>query len=124
MHVSDVQSNLVCELCVGNHPSTECQVRSPFATNSVEQVNYVANNQCQFNSFSNTFNPGWMSHPKFSWSNNAQKPPPSFQSQEKKPNLEEMFEKFMQETTGFKSETRSTLSNQYASIRNLEHQMG
>ena len=119
-------ANVVCENCTGNYPSVEFQVGSPFETNSSEQVNYVANNQCQYNPFSNTFNQGWKNHLNFSWSNNenAQKPLPDFQSQEKKPNLEEIFGKFMQETTGFINETRSNMSNQGASICNLEQQAG
>ena len=87
-------------------------------------VNYVANNQRKYNPFLNTFNLGWKNHPNFSLSNNAQNPPPSFQSQERKLNLEEMFGKFMQETASFISETRSSLCNQGASIQNLEHQVG
>ena len=64
-------SNLVCENCVGNHPSLKCQVRGPYEANSSKQVNYVANNQCQYNPNSNYFNQGWRNHPNFSWSNNA-----------------------------------------------------
>ena len=77
-----VVSNLVCENCVGNHPSLKCQVRGPYEANSSKQVNYVANNQHQYNSNSNYFNQEWKNHPNFSWSNNAhvQKPPSGFQS--------------------------------------------
>ena len=64
-------SNLVCENCAGNHPSLECQVGGPYETNSSKQVNYVANNQRQYNPNSNYFNQGWRNHPNFSWSNNA-----------------------------------------------------
>ena len=53
-----------------------------------------------------------------------QKPPPGFQLQEMKLNLEEILGKFMQETTGFIDETRANFRNQGASIRNLEHQVG
>ena len=40
-----VVSNLVCENCVGNHSSLECQAGGPYEANRSEQVNYVANNQ-------------------------------------------------------------------------------
>ena len=73
-------SNIVCENCVRNHPSVECQIGSPFEANLSKQVNYVANNQRQYNPHSNNFNQGWRNHPKFLWSNNAnvQKPTPGF----------------------------------------------
>ena len=63
-------SNIACENCVGNHSSTECQFGGQSQENSSEQVNYVANNQRQFNPSSNYYNQGW-SHPNFSWSNNS-----------------------------------------------------
>ena len=50
-------SNLVCENCVGNHSSLECQAGGPYEANSSEQVNYVANNQRQYNPNSNIFQP-------------------------------------------------------------------
>ena len=77
-----VVSNLVCENCAGNHPSLECQVGGPYEANPSEQVNYVANNQRQYNPNSNYFNKGWRNHPNFSWSNNAHmhKSPFGFQS--------------------------------------------
>ena len=43
-------SNVNCENCAENHASVECQEGSPFEANFTEQVNYVANNQCQYNS--------------------------------------------------------------------------
>ena len=90
----------------------------------------MANNQrnynSQYNPNLNTFNQGWKNHPNFSWSNNAnvQKPPHDSQLQKKKLNLEEIFEKFMQQTTSFMNETRAKFRNQGASIHNLEHQVG
>ena len=121
-----VVSNVVCENCAGNHPILECQAGGPYEANRSEQVNYVANNQRQYNSNSNYFNQGWRNHPNFSWSNNAhvQKPPSGFQSQENKPNLEEVFTQFMQKTNDFIDDTKANFRNQGASIRNLEHQMG
>ena len=119
-------SNVTCENCARDHLSVEYQVGSLFETNSLVQVNYVANNQRQYNLNTNNFNQGWRNHSNFSWSDNVnvQKPPPGFQSQEKKLNSKEILGKFMQETTGFIDETRANFCNQGASIRNLEHQVG
>ena len=96
-------SNITCENCARNHPNLEFQGASSFDSNSTEDVNYVANNQSQYyKPNSNTFNQGWKNHHNFSWSNtaNVQKPPPGFQSQEEKLNLEEIFGKFMQKSLG------------------------
>ena len=121
-----VVSNVVCENCVSNHRSFECQDGGPYEANSSEQVNYVANNQRQYNPSSNYFNQWWKNHPNFSWSNNAnvKKPPSNFQSQEKKPNLEEVFTQFIQKTNDFIDDTKANFRNQGASIRSLEHQVG
>ncbi|KAL5578547.1 hypothetical protein UlMin_020246 [Ulmus minor] len=62
--------NVSCENCAENHSSMECQFGGQAQENSPDQVNYVANNQRQFNSNSNYYNPGWRNHPNFSWSNN------------------------------------------------------
>ncbi|KAL5564735.1 hypothetical protein UlMin_027899 [Ulmus minor] len=87
LNVSSI-SNVVCDLCAGNHSNMECQFGGQ--QNSSEQVNYVANNQRQFNPNSNYYNQGCRNHPNFSWSNNqnVQKPPSGFQAQEKKPTME------------------------------------
>ncbi|KAL5580236.1 hypothetical protein UlMin_012678 [Ulmus minor] len=86
----------------------------------------MANNQRQFNSKSNYYNQGWRNHPNFSWSNNqnVQKPPFSFQAQEKKSTMEEAFTQFMTRTNAFIDDTQANFRNQGASIRNLEHQFG
>ena len=125
MNVATV-SNLVCENCASDHSSLKCQVGGPYEANSSKQVNYVANSQRQYNSNSNYFNQGWKNHPNFSWSNNTnvQKPPSSFQSQENKPNLEEVFTQFVQKINDFIDDTKANFRNQGASIRNLEHQVG
>ncbi|KAL5573865.1 hypothetical protein UlMin_023462 [Ulmus minor] len=116
-------SNVSCENFAGNHPSLECQ--GPYEANS-EQVNFVANNQRQYNPNSNYYNQGWRNHPNFSCSNNAnvQQPPPGFQSQEKKPNLEEVFIQFVQKANVFIDDTKANFRNQGASICNLEYQVG
>ncbi|KAL5572381.1 hypothetical protein UlMin_021978 [Ulmus minor] len=104
----------------------ECQFGGQAQENSPYQVNYVANNQRQFNPNSNYYNQGWRNHPNFSWSNNqnVQKPPSSFQAQDKKPTMEEAFTQFMTRTNAFIDDTQANFRNQGASIRNLEHQVG
>ncbi|KAL5541132.1 hypothetical protein UlMin_044349 [Ulmus minor] len=115
-----------CENCAENHSNMECQFVGQAQENSPDQVNYVANNQRQFNPNSNYYNPGWRNHPNFSWSNNqnVQKPPSSFQAQEKKPTMEEAFTQFMTRTNAFIDDTQANFRNQGASIRDLEHQIG
>ncbi|KAL5572849.1 hypothetical protein UlMin_022446 [Ulmus minor] len=104
----------------------ECQFGGQAQENSPDQVNYVANNQRQFNPNSNYYNPRWRNHPNFSWSNNqnVQKPPSGFQAQEKKPTMEDAFTQFMTRTNAFIDDTQANFRNQGASIRNLEHQVG
>ena len=72
---------------------------------ATEQVDYLGSQpRPQNNPYSNSYNPGWRNHPNFSWSNpQAQRgngPATGFQRlppfQEKKSNLEEMIEKFIQ----------------------------
>ncbi|KAL5583050.1 hypothetical protein UlMin_015492 [Ulmus minor] len=125
LNVSSI-SNVVCDLCAGNHSNMECQFGGQTQENSSEQVNYVANNQRQFNPNSNYYNQGWRNHPNFSWSNNqnVQKPPSGFQAQEKKPTMEEAFTQFMTRTNAFIDDTQANFRNQGASIHNLEHQVG
>ncbi|KAL5575038.1 hypothetical protein UlMin_016737 [Ulmus minor] len=118
--------NVSCENCAENHSNVECQFVGQAQENSPDQVNYVANNQRQFNPNSNYYNPGWRNHPNFSWSNNqnVQKSPFGFQAQEKKPTMEEAFTQFMTRTNAFIDDTQANFRNQGASIRNLEHQVG
>ncbi|KAL5566989.1 hypothetical protein UlMin_030153 [Ulmus minor] len=125
LNVSSI-SNVVCDLYAENHSNMECQFGGQTQENSPDQVNYVANNQKQYNSNSNYYNQGWRNHPNFSWSNNqnVQKPPSGFQAQEKKPTMEEAFTQFMMRTNAFIDDTQANFRNQGASIRNLEHQVG
>ncbi|KAL5559254.1 hypothetical protein UlMin_035465 [Ulmus minor] len=125
LNISSI-SNVVCDLCAGNHSNMECQFGSQAQENSPEQVNFVANNQRQYNPNSNYYNQGWKNHPNFSWSNNAnvQQPPFGFQAQEKKATMEEAFTQFMIRTNAFIDDTKANFRNQGASIRNLEHQVG
>lgn len=101
-------SNVVCKNCAVSHSNMECQFGGQSQENSYEQVNYVANNQRQFNLNSNYYNQGWRNHPNFSWGNNqnVQKPPSSFQAQEKKPTMEEAFTQFMTRTNAFIDDTQ------------------
>ncbi|KAL5572943.1 hypothetical protein UlMin_022540 [Ulmus minor] len=119
-------SNVVCENCVGSHSNMECQFGGQSQENSSEQVNYVANNQRQFNPNSNYYNQGWRNHPNFSWSNNqnVQNPHSGFQAQDKKPTMEEAFTQFMTRTNAFIDDTQANFRNQGASICSLEHQVG
>ncbi len=58
MNVNAIQStNVICDFCVGNHASVDCQVGSPFAISTSEQANFVSNFQRQNNPYSNTYNP-------------------------------------------------------------------
>ncbi|KAL0434310.1 UNVERIFIED_CONTAM: hypothetical protein Slati_2765300 [Sesamum latifolium] len=89
-----------------------------------EDANFVSHGgRSNFNPYSNTYNPGWRSHPNFSWSNNQQQGPPGYHQpqqqapQEKKSNLEDMLSNFI--TTA-----NTRFQNQDASIRNLEVQIG
>ncbi|KAJ4717074.1 Retrotransposon gag protein [Melia azedarach] len=119
--------NVVCELCSGNHPSMDCQVGNPCAPSSSEQVSYVGNyNQQNNNPYSNTYNQRWRNHPNFSLrgNQNAERPPPGFQPQEKKVNLEEALTQLTVNTSKFMTRTKTTFQNQAASIRNLEVQVG
>lgn len=74
-----VSSSVSCELYdQSEHDSVACQVGNPFLLFSFEQANFVSSggNKSNFNPYSNTNNPGWRSHPNFSWNNNQQKAPP------------------------------------------------
>ncbi|KAL5548869.1 hypothetical protein UlMin_004100 [Ulmus minor] len=122
LHDSDAFNKLAAEVALLNNNFKNLNVASVLNVS----LNYVANNQRQFNSNSNYYNPGWRNHPNFSWSNNqnVQKPPSSFQAQEKKPTMEEAFTQFMTRTNAFIDDTQENFRNQGASIRNLEHQVG
>ena len=95
---------------------------NPLAREPYEQANYVGNNSN--NGYGNSFNPSWQNHPNFSWRNNQntlvqQAPPP----QDKASHLEDLLGKMAEHTTKFIDETKTTLQNQSAQIRNLEVQI-
>ncbi|KAL0406557.1 UNVERIFIED_CONTAM: hypothetical protein Slati_3969600 [Sesamum latifolium] len=57
------------------HWSQGCKVGNQFSIH--EDVNFVSHDdRSNFNSYSNTYNPRWHSHPNFSWSANQQHPIP------------------------------------------------
>ncbi|KAJ4716956.1 DNA-directed DNA polymerase [Melia azedarach] len=63
--------SMVCKLCSGNRPSIDCQFGNPFASSSLEQVQYVGNyNLQQNNPYCSTYNQGWRNHPHLSWRKN------------------------------------------------------
>ncbi|KAL0453837.1 UNVERIFIED_CONTAM: hypothetical protein Slati_1361800 [Sesamum latifolium] len=85
------------------HVSQDCQIGNPSVIN--EDANFISHGgRSNFNPYSNTYNPGWRSHPNFSWSNNQQQgpprppQPPQPPPQEPKSNLEDMFFKFIMAT--------------------------
>jgi len=56
----------VCELCAGQHVTSECQAGNPFATSSAEPAHYISNsNRQQNNLYSNNYNPRRRNHPNF-----------------------------------------------------------
>ena len=104
----------------------------------VEQVQYLAKfpqNQ-NFNPYGQNYNPGWKNHPNFSWKNknlgNPMEQVKPFQPpQEKKSSLDlkmeqlvDMHMNMMKSHDKFENETRMSLNNQAAQLRNLEVQMG
>ncbi|XP_022876807.1 uncharacterized protein LOC111395012 [Olea europaea var. sylvestris] len=55
-----------CEECGVDHNTVNC----PILIQGMEYVDYIQAGQCQQNNpYSNTYNPSWMKHPNFSWSN-------------------------------------------------------
>ncbi|KAL0453492.1 UNVERIFIED_CONTAM: hypothetical protein Slati_1327300 [Sesamum latifolium] len=104
------------------HWSQDCKVGNQFSIH--EDATFVSHDgRSNFNPYSNTYNPGWRSHPKFSWSNNQQQgpvgplqprqPPP----QKPKSNLEDMFFKFI-------AATDTRFQSQEAAIQNIKVQIG
>ena len=68
-----------CEICGSiDYLAENCQVRSPFAQNTSDQVNYVDNfNPRSTNDpYFNTYNPSWRNRPNFSYRPNSSLMPP------------------------------------------------
>ncbi|XP_039132333.1 uncharacterized protein LOC120269114 [Dioscorea cayenensis subsp. rotundata] len=118
-------TSLACEMCNGPHQSFECPTGNSFSQMmTVEQAQYVGNfNRQQDNPYSNRYNPGWRNHPNLSWKNNSTMQEQSNPPQEKKINLEEAMTQLATTQTQFMNETRTSLQNQSAQIRNLEVQL-
>ncbi|XP_022889241.1 uncharacterized protein LOC111404706 [Olea europaea var. sylvestris] len=85
-----------CEKCGAEHVTAEC----PLLAQGAEQTDFAQWGQRQQNNtFGETYNLSWKKHPNFSWSNqNHNRPQGKYQQPEKKPQLEEMFDKFMEKT--------------------------
>ncbi|KAG9453456.1 hypothetical protein H6P81_006360 [Aristolochia fimbriata] len=104
-----------------------------------ELIEEMASNMCN-DPYSNTYNPGWRSHPNFSWSNNnnqqsssqqpnAQtRPPPGFQraaqEQEQKVSFKDIVSKFLANQEKRDARTESRFQTRETSIENLKIQMG
>ncbi|KAL0367438.1 UNVERIFIED_CONTAM: hypothetical protein Sradi_3633900 [Sesamum radiatum] len=104
------------------HLSQDCKVGNKFFIH--EDANFVSHGgRSTFNPHSSTYNPGWRSHPNFSWSNTQQQGPQGYHQQQqqdpqkKKNNLEDMLSKFI-------TAVDTRFQNQDASIQNLEVQIG
>ncbi|KAL5583639.1 hypothetical protein UlMin_016081 [Ulmus minor] len=116
-----------CVLCNGNHQFESCP-------SNPESVCYVGNMNRNNNPFSNTYNPGWMQHPNFSWSNQGagqgsnpapQRPqfPPGFQQQQK-PQTSEFPSSMESLLNEYMARNDAVIQSQAASLRNLENQVG
>ena len=120
------QPPLLCDFCNGEHANGDC---ATLVTRETAEVNYMGNPpRNQFDPYSNTYNPGWKSHPNFSYK--PQAAPQQFH-QTTTTDLEKALTQltlttteYIQGSEAFRNETKSALKNQGASIRNLENQIG
>ncbi|XP_073133495.1 uncharacterized protein [Henckelia pumila] len=56
-----------CDRCQGEHFTKDCQTGNPFYVQDEAPVNHVGSqNRPRFDTYSNTYNPGWKKHPNFS----------------------------------------------------------
>ena len=132
------ESPLACEQCHGPHPTSQCLIMDAMGDLTIEQAQYMAkfpHNQ-NFNPYGQSYNPGWKNHPNFSWKNqNAGNPmeqaKPLQPPQEKKSSLDMKMEQLadihmnkMKSHDKFENETRTSLNNKAAQLRNFEVQMG
>lgn len=88
-----------CEKCGADHNI----VNYPILVQGVKHVDFMQWGQRQQNNpYLETFNQSWRKHPNFSWSNqNQNRPQGQYQQQDKKPPLEEIFEKYMATTNQY-----------------------
>ena len=132
------ESLLACEQCHGPHPTSQCLMMNAMGELTIEQAQYMEKfpqNQ-NFNPYAQNYNPGWKNHPNLSWKNhNAGNPmeqaKPLQPPQEKKASLDlkmeqlaDMHMNMMKSHDKSENETRTSLNNQAAQLRNLEVQMG
>ena len=132
---------IVCDQCEDVHLPDHCPLYMASAS-----VNYMGKFQNPNNNpYSNTYNPGWMNHPNFKWSQGqAVNPssssgvnpshPPGFQSQtrripqkEEDPKMDRMEKMLSQILAGQEAariQNDARLAGHDASIKNLEIQMG
>ena len=68
-------SNIACELCGGSHSYTQCNMNSS-GNEDVSFEQRTFNQRGGLNS--NTYNPQWRNHPRFSWSNPSSQLNPPF----------------------------------------------
>src|SRR4051812_10377397 len=99
---------VICEICQGPH-QTVCCVATP---KQIEEIKFLRQN----NPYSNTYNPGWKSHPNFAWKDQQQIP--------QKAEWEVAVERVAGQCSLFQEETRNNHRNTTASIKNLEVQVG
>ena len=101
-----------------------------FATpQQIEEIKFFKQN----NSYSNTYNPGWKNHPKFSWNNQRWNVPQQGQGQyqtqdqqqqaPKKADWEIAIENMAAQNRKFEEKTRNNHKNTTASLKNLEVQL-
>ncbi|CAH9104590.1 unnamed protein product [Cuscuta epithymum] len=148
-------SSEVCAFCGSIGHNANLCIHAGMNQQPGEEVNYMGaygnkQNQPQKNDpFSNTYNPGWRSHPNFSWKDpgNARPvgppgfqqaqvtpfqqqvmPPYQFQMPEKKPQFEELVVQYManQDATMKKMDAKidKVVQSNQASIHTLEVQVG
>ena len=60
-----------CDSCHGPHLTTKSQLMNPIGEFTIEQAQYLAKfpYNKKFNPYAQNYNPGWISHPNFSWKN-------------------------------------------------------
>ena len=131
------ESPPACDRCQGAHPTSQCSMMNSMGELTIEQAQI-----CQSflliktSTYAQSYNPGWKNHPNFSWKNqNAVNPmeqmKPTPPPEQKKSSLDQKLEQLgdmqiimLQSQNKFENETRTSLNNQAAQLKNLEVQMG
>ncbi|XP_061359925.1 uncharacterized protein LOC133303971 [Gastrolobium bilobum] len=121
----NTQFPVVCDTCGGPHKPENCDA---MVTISPAQVNSLWYDQRRENNpYNNTYNPGWINHSALSYNQGGpQQANLGIQPEQcgQKAAWEIAFEKMSQAQTSFVEETRASLKNQDAYIKNLENQIG